>query len=354
VTGRGLDQGSTYAPLPEADGGWRFVEVEAPERRRLESALLPERDDDVSGTVVVHRGWIAAERYTGPVLRETRFDIWSCTKSLTALAFALLLDDVRRSGGSFRLDDPAYSWIPEGKPLSDPRKERITVRHLLSMTSAIKGERCGFLGNPTRSGVGLFEFCLGRAPNASGASVAELAGEPGTIWDYSDAGYGHLALIFSAVAGAEIGDYLQARLFTPIGIPAVPWDRCGGGSLIGPYTNPHTGVHMSARDLARVGYLLLRRGSWDNRRVVPEEAIRELTSPSQALEPCYGLGFWLNTNGVRWQGVPEDAFALSGFRCNVCFVIPSLDLVIAHVASGPGRCDKAAIAARVIDAIGGR
>jgi hypothetical protein len=50
--------------------------------------------------------------------------------------------------------------------------------------------------------------------------------------------------------------------------------------------------------------------------------------------------------------VPVDAFALSGFHCDVCLVVPSLDLVLARVASGPARCDRAALAARAVRALG--
>ena len=69
---------------------------------------------------------------------SSRFDVWSCTKSLTGTAWGLLLEDSRQERLPNRqqvdLDSPAYNFIPQGHPLSDPRKEAITIRQLLTMT----------------------------------------------------------------------------------------------------------------------------------------------------------------------------------------------------------------------------
>ena len=59
------------------------------------------------------------------------------------------------------------------------------------------------------------------------------------------------------------------------------------------------------------------------------------TRASQDLNPFYGYTWWVNTNGSRWPGLPEDAFALMGYRANYCCVIPSLDLVVARTGTGP-------------------
>jgi hypothetical protein len=59
------------------------------------------------------------------------------------------------------------------------------------------------------------------------------------------------------------------------------------------------------------------------------------TKASQGLNPSYGYTWWVNAGGARWPGIPADAFALSGYRSNRCYIIPSLDLVVARVGSGP-------------------
>ena len=196
----------TYYPPPESKGGWRWIE-EPREVREL-AGMDPERLDlvrqvheflyggDSWSIVVIRHGYLVKEFYTFNVLIPTRFDIWSGTKSFTGTAWGLLIDDSRRdglpNGQQIDLDSPAYPHIPEGYPLTDPRKERITIGHLLTMTSGIPGEEIGVMGIPTPTGYGPFEHALGRCPNRYGKSVAKLSAEPGARWDYSDPAFAHL------------------------------------------------------------------------------------------------------------------------------------------------------------------
>ena len=95
----------------------------------------------------------------------TTFDVWSCTKSATGIAYGLLLDDSRNhrlpNNTQIDLDSPAYDFVPEGSPLSDSRKEKIKLRHLLTMTSGIPGESQGLLGLAVAPGGGEYELAFG-------------------------------------------------------------------------------------------------------------------------------------------------------------------------------------------------
>src|SRR2546421_238946 len=84
-------------------------------------------------------------------------------------AYGMLLEDSRRhrlpQETQIELDSRAYSFVPEGRPLSDPRKEAIALRHLLSMTSAIPGEDHGLIGLAVSPGGGEYEIALGKEVN---------------------------------------------------------------------------------------------------------------------------------------------------------------------------------------------
>jgi CubicO group peptidase (beta-lactamase class C family) len=360
----------TYYPPPESQDGWRYLT--SPDAIRVQAGMDPERLDlvrqqqeflyggDSWAIVIIRHGHLVREFYTFNVLLPTRFDIWSGTKSFTGTAWGLLLDDSRRGrlsrgGGPRRqqvnLDSPAYAYIPEGHPLTDPRKEGITVRHLLTMTSGIPGEETGVIGIPTATGEGPFEHALGRCPNRYGRSVATLAAEPGTRWDYSDPAFAHLALAFAHITGQEMSDWMQERILAPIGIEGLSWDMQGGSGFIGPHTNAHTGVHVSARELARFGYLALHGGAWQGRSLIPRWWMDLATRSSQDLNPSYGYTWWVNAEGALWPSVPGDAFALMGYRANVCYVVPSLDLVVARVGSGPPVWNGAGLIGGVVGAI---
>ncbi len=355
---------AVYYPPPESQGGWRYLKdpdeilsVAQMDPDRLEQVRQEQEFlySDSSGVVIIRHGYLVREFYTFNVLIPTRFDIWSCTKSLTGTAWGILLDDSARGalpgGAEVSLDSRAYDFIPAGYPLSDPRKERITIRHLLSMTSGIPGEKMGVMGMPTVTWHGPFEHALGRCSNRYGRWADRLCGEWGTVWDYSDPAIAHLSLIFARLAGEEIADFMQRRVFGPIGAENVSWDGQGGSGFIGPHTNAHTGVHISARDLARFGYLALHKGRWENQPLISRDWMDLATRSSQSLNPSYGYTWWVNPGKCRWPNLPEDAFAMSGFRSNRCYIIPSLDLVVARVGSGPSTWDEEGLIAPIVEAV---
>jgi CubicO group peptidase (beta-lactamase class C family) len=353
-----------YYPPPEPAGGWRYL-VEPDQVREL-AGMDPDKLDRVRqlqeflygdswGIAIIRHGYLVREFYTFNVLLPTRFDVWSCTKSFTGTAWGLFFDDSRQGrlpdGKHVDLDSLAYAFLPEGHPLTDPRKKEITIRHLLTMTSGIPGESLGVVGMPTATNHGPFEHALGRCPNRYGYWVDKLAAGPGARWDYCDPAIAHLALIFANVMGREISECMQERVFDPIGLQNVAWDVQGGSGFVGPHTNAHTGLYLSARDLARFGYLALHHGVWEGQHLVPRWWMDLATCTSQDLNPSYGYTWWVNTRGTQWPGLPRDAFAAQGYRSNRCYVIPSLDLVVARVGSGPPTWSEQGLIGAVVDAI---
>ena len=355
----------TYYPPPESQGGWRWLDE--PEEVHALAGMDPEELDlvrrrqeflyggDSWAIAIIRHGYLAREFYTFNVLVPTRFDIWSGTKSFTGTAWGLLLEDSHRNclpdGQQVDLDSPAYGFIPEGHPLTDPRKERITVRHLLTMTSGIPGEDKGVIGIPTATNHGPFDHALGRSPNRYDKWVSTLSAEPGSSWDYSDPAFAHLALAFANIMGQEMSEVLQERIFDPIGMEDLSWDVQGGSGFMGPHTNAHTGIHVSARELARFGYLALHNGAWKGQQLISKWWMSLATKTSQDLNPSYGYTWWVNTRGTQWPGLPTNAFALMGYRSNKCYIIPSLDLVVARVGSGPATWSEQGLIGSIVRAV---
>lgn len=340
---------SAYYPPPESAGGWRKL-TDPAQIRALAGvdvdALAPARQWNAqhgvaSAVVIIRRGYLVAEWYENGATPQTRFNIHSCTKSFTGTAYGILFEDARRAGRAIDLDTPAYAHIPAGHPLTDPRKERITLRHLLSMSSGIRGESFGIYGVRTRPEVHPFAAALGFLPvltrdSGEEVSVATLAAEPGTRWDYSDPAFAHLALAFRELAGEELAAFLTRRVFQPIGLESLTWDTLGTeDGRFGQHTMPYSGIHICARELARVGYLMARGGTWEGQEIVAPWWIEVSTRTSQPHNPRYGLTWWVNTQGTLWPAAPRDAFSALGYNTNMCCVIPSLDLVVARIGAGP-------------------
>ena len=326
-----------------------------PQRLRLIAQAQLEIYGGPWAIAIIRNGYLVGEWFGVPTMPATTFDVWSCTKSATGIAFGLLFEDSRNhklpGNINIGLESPAYDFIPEGLPLTDPRKSKIKLKHLLTMTSGIPGEDKGIIGIAVGPGNGEFELALGRQPNRFGISTATLTADAGERWDYSDAAFAHLSLIFSKAAGREISDYMRERVLQPIGIENFGWDLQGGAGHIGPHTNAHSGLRLSARDFGRLGYLMAHHGLWKENQIVPESWVDLATRSSQDLNRSYGYTFWVNTSGARWPSAPKDAFAFMGYASNRCYIVPSLDLVVVRLGYAPPNWPEDALLPAVLGSI---
>ena len=208
------------------------------------------------------------------------------------------------------------------------------------MTSGLKGENNDVYGLVTGPKNGPFEFAIGKCNNRYGKSVDVLSSEPGKQWDYSDPAVALLSFIFFEITKKNIHEYLYEKLFKIIGIENASWDVHGGGNYFGPFTSSHVGLHISARDLSRFGYFMLKKGQWNNVQILRSDYIDLATTKSQNLNSSYGYQFWINSDGVRWPSLPKDTYALEGYNSNRCYIIPSYDLIITRIGSGPSEWNE--------------
>ena len=175
----------------------------------------------------------------------------------------------------------------------------------------------------------------------------KLVFEPGTKWLYSDGGPNWLAECLTLAYQRDLEDLLFERLFTPIGITRqdIRWRRnqYRPHEIEGiPRREFGAGAHANVNALARIGYLYLRGGEWNGRRILSEEFIKTATQPIRAVvglpvadsdhgkaSEHYGLLWWNNADGALPE-VPRDAYWAWGLYDSLIVVIPSLDLVIAR------------------------
>ncbi|MDG5748142.1 serine hydrolase [Qipengyuania sp. XHP0207] len=290
--------------------------------------------DDLGETralVVLHGGEIAAERYGEGYGPQTRFVSWSMAKTVTAVMIGMLVAD-----GKLRLDAPAP--VPRWQRPGDPRAD-ITLRQLLQMSAGLEHTEAG--DPPYESSEVRMLFLDGRDDMADYATAQPLEAEPGAKFEYSS----NTTVILADIAARAltdnpspearrkaVADYLDARLFTPLGMSsAVPeFDRAGtliGGSLI----------HANARDWAKFGEMLRNKGSVKGEQLVPRAWVEEMVESSPTA-PHYGLQTWLNRplpegeqHPLFPSRAPHSAFAAIGHMGQFVFVSPSQKLTVVRL-----------------------
>jgi len=250
--------------------------------------------------VVVAGGRIVLERYWGAHQESTTRDIASCQKSVTSTLVGIAIEK-----GLLQLDDPVSKYLEPGWTKASPTEEgAILLRHLITMTSGL---------HPTK--------------------LTRVAA-PNTTWGYNTDAYQKTRLVLERASGQDLDSLARVWIWDPIGAStATNWKpRIGLVDAVG---SPMWGLSCTARDMARFGLLVLRKGEWAGNRLVSETWLNDATSPSQALNPSYGYLWWLlgaRKNGSRNE-VPPDLVAALGAQDQKIYVCPSLDLVLARQGS---------------------
>lgn len=197
----------------------------------------------------------------------------------------------------------------------DARLRKATVADVLTMRSGIEWhEQDRPLGDSNTT------VQLERAPDWIAFTLSQpMDADPGSKWVYNSGGSMLLSGIIRAATGQFIDDYAREHLFGPLGITDVHWKRSPTG-----HPDTEGGLYLSAESLARIGQLMLQKGRWNGRQIVPASFITAATRRHVTGLPGgfdYGYQWWLTKRGEH------DIWAGRGFGGQLLIVIPSLDLV---------------------------
>ena len=301
--------------------GWQTA---APEAQGMDPALLAQVDARVaaelpllSGLVVVRGGEIVFERYYGQTADEP-IDLWSATKSVTNMAVGMAIAE-----GLLRLDQTLGELIPGRIPEgADPRTASVTVEHLLTMTS-------GWAWDSSTDFLHLDD-----APDWAARTLGlPMACDPGECYEYNSGGVHLLSVILQTLTDQTEADYLQPRLFDPLGIAPPTWRQSPQGETAGAF-----GLELNPRAVAKLGYLYLNQGVWDGQQIVPSAWVATSTTQHSSGTSPGGVNLGSAGYGYLWW-VTEVAgylayFAL-GYGSQVLYVVPGLDLVAVAMVAEP-------------------
>ncbi|MHC4586917.1 MAG: serine hydrolase domain-containing protein, partial [Planctomycetota bacterium] len=319
----------------------------SPESEGMSSEKLDATKDTLAakGTktlLVIRNDKIVYEWYAsglGPTKRHYTASLAKALVGGVSLMFAL--NDERLS-----IDEPACKYIPEWK--GNPNKSKITIRHLATHSSGIEDaeqdeiphfELPGWKGGFWKKDPDPFTLSRDKAP---------IIFLPGTQFAYSNPGMAMLSYAVTAsLQGTKHTDMrtlLRERIMRPIGVKDDEWSvgygqtyKVNGLNLVANWG----GGSYTARAVARVGRLMLRKGNWQGKQLIESKCVEEVVKyagtplpdrPENGPNPGSGLGWWTNFDGV-WTKVPRDAFGGAGAGNQVLLVVPSLDLIIVRNGS---------------------
>ncbi len=274
----------------------------------MDIQLLEEQQADLRllNLLVWQNGSLLFRRDWEPDIRR---NIYSASKSFTSLAVGIAVRE-----GLLSLEERLCEAFPREIP-EDPSEflQKATVRDLLTMGL---GQDQAYLMGGQRVAMeetDWVRFCLSRP----------FSFAPGSRFLYSNTGPYLAGVLVQRRSGCSLTEYLQPRLFDPLGIRRTVWEIDPQG-----YTFGAGGLFLSAKELLLVGRLLLSEGNWNGKSLVPAEYIQK--AGSRQIEndrEGYGYLFWRGSYG---------SFRADGKYGQMIVVIPDRQAVV--VTTAESRC----------------
>lgn len=302
------------AYFPPVSGQWETVDTSDPswDREKLKQLVKFVGEGNASSLLILHRGRILVENYwelstakklSGSdnwyryVFRGTNElghpieDVSSVQKSVTSL-----LVGIAASKDLLRIEDTVAKHLGDNWCASLSSRS-ITIKHLLTMSSGLN-------------------------------QSLEYESSPGSKWAYVNAAYGKLPLLLESATGQPLQQFSQENLTNKIGMVDSEWFRRTGAADT---TSNSYGFATSARDLARLGLLVLADGRWNGEQVVPSNYLQAAVA-TQFRGTAFGFLWWNNQPHLDAQeglvtSAPHDLIAAMGVFEKRVYVVPSLDLV---------------------------
>jgi CubicO group peptidase (beta-lactamase class C family) len=275
---------------------------------------------------------------------DTLHDARSISKTVVALLYGAALAE----GKVPALDQPALDAFPEHADLRTPERLRVTIGHLLTMTSGFAWDEFTYPYQDARNSERLMDAAPDRYRYVFEQAFAH---EPGTTWTYSGGDVAVIARILERGTGMALEDYAAQALFAPLGIEAHEWlkDRQGVAFAA-------SGLRLRPRDFVKIGRLIADRGAWEGRAVAPPAWVDAMIAPHARVggePPCgmaYGYFTWLSA--LCAEGAPPAPYAAGiGYGGQRLIVFPETRLVIMITAGNYADREQDAKARALITAV---
>jgi CubicO group peptidase (beta-lactamase class C family) len=294
--------------------GWRHS---SPEAQGMDSKVLADAFDfvrdhrtPIHSLTIVRNGYIVLDAYFWPFQNRQLHDLASVTKSVTSTLVGIAIGNRKLAG----VTQPLTTVFSDRTIANlDDRKKRVTLEQLLKMTS-------GFDCHAERGELTLSQM-MGSMNWSQFMLDLPMRDEPGSHFEYCSGGMHLLSGAISKATGLSALDFARRELFGPLGVQNVEWPTDAQGVSHG-----WGDLHLEPRDMAKLGYLWLNNGRWEDRQLVPadwmEAAVRVQSHPASTNGQQYGYGFWIYPD----RSPPEfEALGRGGQRISV---IPGKNLVV--------------------------
>lgn len=319
---------STLDRPAETADGWRTAE---PGSTGLDTRLLTQlvasiaasepgglREPYIHGLLIAHRGKLVVEEYFHGFDRDRPHDSRSAGKTIGSALLGIAL----RKGVFDSLDTPVYPLFGgvNGYANPDPRKERLTLRHVVTMSPGLDCRD----GNPESPGDEDTMQSQDKQPDWYRYTLdLPMVSAPGETSFYCTAGINLIGGAIQRATGMSLPRFFQETFADPLEITDYQMN-------LSPTEDAYMGggIRLRPRDFLKLGQVYLDGGVWKGKRLVTEEWVRQSAAAHSSLnrKNDYGYGWWRQTFEVGSRSI--DTFFASGNGGQMLFVVPELEMTV--------------------------
>lgn len=279
----------------------------------------------VTSLLVARKGKLVFESYydggDASVLRNTR----SATKSITAMLIGAAIDNKMLAGVDARVM-PFFKEKRFENP--DPRKEKITVEDLLTMSSLLECDDENQFSRGNEERMYLIEdyakFTLDLPIRGFPAWSQKPKDSPfGRSFSYCTAGVATLGGLLERATRMKVPAFADKYLFGPLAIEKADWQITPSGIAM-----TGGGLGLRSRDYLKLGQLIANKGEWNGRQILSEKWIKVSVQPKVQANDTnnYGYLLWLKTFKAAGKDFP--AILMQGAGGNKVAIFPAQEMVV--------------------------
>jgi len=345
---------SWYQPLERTNGNFESpLDSISSEQSEIPLSAFQEakeyaQNHGSKSLVIQHRGKIVFESYWQETNPDSLFGLHSFTKTMNALLVGHLLND----GYIKSIDESVSDYIEEWR---DGDKTNITIKHLLHMSGGLKEtfDYSPFSDRIQRAyGTDIVNANLNMDPEI----------DPGTVFSHNNYNSQILGILIERASGKRYSEYFSEKIWSPLG------SRDAFFFVDRPDGMVHTDCCMwaSIRDMIRIGEMLMNKGLFKNKEILPKGWVEQMITPSEP-NNNYGMQIWLGneyeerraydarlTMYANYHGEPyvtDDLFFMDGIGKQRMYMIPSESLVILRTGDNSPDWDDSKLPNLILNAL---
>ena len=308
----------TYLEPKELGDGWKTNNLKS---QHVDTTLIyksfnqiKNRKNEIHSILLVKNKQLIIEEYFKDHSANKPHDLRSATKSIRSILMGIAID----KGFIENVNDPISKYLKSPIPNKniDEKKKKITIKHLLTMSSGLD---CNDLDKKSK---GQEDKIYRKKDWLQYAIDLPMVNDPSTVSNYCSIGTVMIAEIISQASGMTIDKFAEQYLFNPLGITNKRWDHTSNKKVIPSAKR----LYMTSRDMAKIGQLILNNGKWNGKQIISEKWVEESTTMKTKIAGNDYAYLWWNIPFKLNERLTVSKTA-SGNGGQFIIIIPEMDMV---------------------------